>query len=74
VKPLCLLLCLLLVGCRESVPGSTPPTKEQLLRNAQECTEMIAELRSLSDEPSRETLRQIEQIEVQRDEYLRLAN
>lgn len=67
------LLCLILVGCREPAQEPIPPTKEQLLRNAQECTEMIAELRSLSDEPSRETLRQIEQIEVQRDEYLRLA-
>lgn len=35
---------------------------------------MLAELRSLSDEPSAETLKTIEQIEIQRDEYLRKAD
>lgn len=67
------LVLVLVCGCTDSKPA-VAPTREQLLQNAQECTEMIAELKSLSDNPGRETLRQIDEIEAQRDEYLRRAN
>jgi len=51
-----------------------PQTRQNHLSNARECEKLLAELRSLSDTPSAETLKTIEQIELQRDEYLRKAD
>lgn len=50
-----------------------PATKAELRANAKECSDLIEELESLSDDPDGETLKTIERLKEQRDVYLKEA-
>lgn len=68
-----LVVAALWLSTRREHSTPEPVTRQNHLSRARECEEMIEELRSLSDEPSAETLKTIEQIEEQRDEHVRKA-